>query len=85
MAQVKIIRRLSEYRRDDPQAGISARPARPAQDALVSRPASASGTLLPAFYAAGTAPSLEREILRDFRVLVAEFIPPAFVIRTSPG
>lgn len=79
MAQVKIIRRLSEFvetiRRPQFLLGLHGQPRTP----WYLGQSSANGTLLPAFYAAGTAPSLEREILRDFRILVAEFIQPAFV------
>jgi FRG domain len=78
MAQVKIIRRLSEFveaiRKPAFLLGLHGKPTTP----WYLGQASANGSLLPAFYAAGTAPSLEREILRDFRILAAEFIPPAF-------
>jgi hypothetical protein len=79
MAQTKIIRRLSEYveaiRKPPFLLGLHGQPRTP----WYLGQASASGTLLPSFYAAGTAPSLEREILRDFRVMAAEFIPPLLV------
>ena len=38
---------------------------------------------MPAFYKTGLRPELEREILRDFRVLAAEFIPPKNVTDTE--
>jgi hypothetical protein len=79
MAQVKIIRRLSEFvetiRKPAYLLGLHGKPTAP----WYLGQANANGSLLPAFYAAGTAPSLEREILRDFRILAAEFIPPVLV------
>jgi hypothetical protein len=79
MAQIKIIRRLSEYietiRKPQYLLGLYGRPITPW---YLGQP-SANASLLPAFYAAGTTPSLEREILRDFRVAVAEYINPTLV------
>jgi len=79
MAQVKIIRRLGEFvetiRKPQFMLGLTGQPNTPW---YLGQP-NANGSLVPAFYAAGTAASLEREILRDFRVLAAEFIPPVLV------
>jgi hypothetical protein len=79
MAQVRIIRRLSEFveaiRKPPFLLGLHGQPTTPW---YLGQP-NANGSLLPAFYTAGTTPSLEREILRDFRVLAAEFIPPTGV------
>jgi hypothetical protein len=41
--------------------------------------ADAGGEILPALYKSGINAELEREILRDFRMLAAEFIPPKSV------
>ena len=83
MAQVKIIRGgLANIVEAIRRPQFLLRPAWQADNAMVSgagqRQRLAAAVLL--FYAAGTAPSLEREILRDFRgILTAEFIPPALV------
>jgi hypothetical protein len=42
--------------------------------------ADAGGELLPGLYKSGINPELEREMLRDFRMLSAEFIPPKSVV-----
>jgi hypothetical protein len=75
----KIIRSVSEF--------IDAIKARPFLFDLGASPvmpwymgqADAGGTLVPALYKSGINPELEREILRDFRMLSAEFIPPKSV------
>jgi hypothetical protein len=76
MAQIKIIRRLSDYietiRKPQYLLGLYGKPVTP----WYLGQGTPNGTLLPAFYTAGTTPSLEREILREFRVWSAEYIPP---------
>jgi len=76
MAQTKIVRSLSEF-----VEAIKARPF--LLDLGTSRvapwylgQADPGGSLLPGLYKSGLNPELEREILRDFRMQAAEFIPP---------
>jgi hypothetical protein len=73
---IKIIRTVSEF--------VDAVKARPFLFDLGTSPVApwymgqpeASGVLVPGLYKSGIKPELEREILRDFRMLAAEFIPP---------
>lgn len=76
---IKIIRNVNEF--------LDAVKARPFLFDLGTSPvtpwylgqADAGGVLLPSLYKSGINPELEREILRDFRMLAAEFIAPKSV------
>ena len=76
MAQTKIIRSVPEY-----LEAVKARPflfdlgTSTVQPWYFGQP-DAGSELLPAFYKSGINAELEREMLRDFRMLSAEFIPP---------
>jgi hypothetical protein len=79
MAQTKIIRTLSEF--------IDAIRSRPFLFDLAGSPltpwylgqADPGAPIMPSLYKSGINPELEREILRDFRMQAAEFIPPKSV------
>lgn len=75
----KIIRSVSEY-----LEAVKARPFLFDLGSSTVQPwyigqADAGSELVPALYKAGINPELEREMLRDFRMLAAEFIPPKSV------
>jgi hypothetical protein len=79
MAQTKIIRSVAEF--------LEAVNARPFLFDLGSAPVApwylgqgdAGASILPGLYKSGIKPDLEREMLRDFRMLAAEFIAPKSV------
>lgn len=83
MAQVKIVHSTAEFidaiHSHPYRVGLGGEPVTPW---YLGQPDPGNG-LVPGFYKAGIDPEIEREILRDFRIHAAEFVPPKNVTDTE--